>query len=91
MSQSFNFGRNVFAVADTGSSSLILPYDIWKFTMQWQIGPLMKGDYSCSINGVCRMKCSQIPSLPVIDLMMNGYWIEVSVDDFVVNLGNNLC
>lgn len=37
------------------------------------------------------MKCSQIPSLPVIDLMMNGYWIEVSVDDFVVNLGNNLC
>jgi hypothetical protein len=23
--------------------------------------------------------------------MLNGYWIEVSVDDFVINRGNDIC
>ncbi len=31
-------------------------------------------------------QCADIPKLPQFDLLFGGYWLQVSIDDLVLNL-----
>ena len=35
--------------------------------------------------------CSDIPELKTIDILWGGVWLEVLVDDYVVNFDGNTC
>jgi hypothetical protein len=35
--------------------------------------------------------CSDIDSLPSVDLLLGSYWAEMQPDNYVLNYGGNLC
>ena len=35
--------------------------------------------------------CSEVKSLPTIDVLFGGYWLEVLVSDYVENRGTGIC
>ncbi len=36
-------------------------------------------------------QCADIPKLPQFDLLFGGYWLQVSIDDLVLNLDGYTC
>ena len=79
------------AILDSGTSCAILPTDVYDATLDILVSYLSYTEYDDWYGWGYLFYCNEIDSLPTIDILYGGYWMEVLVDDYVVNFGDGTC
>ena len=80
---------NILGITDTGSSCLSLPGDLYNFVIRKLVQYLSYTEYDQYWGYL--FYCTDVTSLPSMDILFGDYWFEVLVDDYVINFGNNVC
>lgn len=83
--------NEVFAISDSGSSCLVLPNDLYTFVLDKLIPLLSYYEWDSTYGWGYLYYCSDISALKTIDILFGGVWLEVLVDDYIVNFGNGTC
>jgi len=81
----------IYGITDTGSSCLSLPTDLYNFVISYLLNYLSYYEYDYYYGWGYLYYCSDISSLPAIDLLWGGYWLEIFVDDYIVNFDDYTC
>jgi Eukaryotic aspartyl protease len=81
--------ETITGVIDTGSSCLVLSYYMYEnfiaYLLTYLSSTTMDDNWGNLFN------CSEIGNLPTIDLLLDGVWFEMIVDDYVVNFDGTTC
>lgn len=80
----------VLGYTSTSESCLVLPYTFYEWAVPYLVeNYLSYYEYDYSWGYI--FDCSEIASIPTIDLLFGGYWMEMLVDDYVINLDGTTC
>lgn len=82
-------GVGIFAITDTASSCISLPTYLYEFVIL-ELFDYVGVTYTSNGWGYV-FNCDEADLLPNIDLLYGGFWLEMLVDDYVVNLGDDIC
>jgi hypothetical protein len=80
----------LYAYTSTAEACLALPEDLYYWAVPYLFDNYVIDYYYDNFWGYY-FDCSMIDSLPTIDLLFGGYWLEVLVDDYVINFGDGTC
>lgn len=72
----------VFTVLNSGEGYFRLPTPIYNFVIPFLLRNLTMYGYASESDLGYIMYCSEIPLLPVIDIFLNGYWLEILPKDY---------
>jgi hypothetical protein len=81
----------ILAIVDSGSSCIVLSYYVYNFVMDELLSMLSYYEVDSSYGWGYLWYCSDIPALKTIDILWGGVWLEVLVDDYVVNFDGTVC
>jgi hypothetical protein len=80
----------VYSYTTTSEACLVLPSNFYDWALPYLLDNYIFTYYYDNYWGYY-FDCSMIDSLPTIDLLFGGYWLEVLVDDYVINFGDGTC
>jgi hypothetical protein len=76
---------------DSGTSCLILPTAEYEFVIQAILDTLSTYTYDNLYGWGYLFDCAEKSRLPTIDLLYGGYWMEMQVDDYIVEFSGGEC
>lgn len=69
----------------------MLPNDLYTFIINKLLPLLEFYQWDSTYGWGYLYYCSDIPVLKTIDILYGGVWLEILVDDYIVNFGNGTC
>lgn len=81
----------ILAIADSGSSCLVLSDGVYEFVIEKLLDMLSYYEVDSTYGWGYLYYCSDVANLKTIDILWGGVWLEVSVDDYIVNFDGYTC
>lgn len=82
----------VLGYTSTSEACLVLPYSFYDWAVPYFVeNYLFNYDYYYDFSWGYIFDCAAISDLPTIDLLFGGYWMEMLVDDYVINFDGSSC
>jgi len=81
----------VLSITDSGSSCIALSKYVYDYVIGRLLDSLSYYEYDNVYGWGYLFYCSDVPNLPTFDVLFGDYWLEVMVDDYVVNFDGNTC
>lgn len=87
--EAYAYPYKSLALVDSGTSCLHLPPDLTDFLISKLLKYVETYSYDRAGGWGYIFECSEIFNLPALDIMIDGVWLEIFVDDYVQFLGNS--
>jgi hypothetical protein len=79
----------VLAIIDSGSACLSLSDYVYDYVVERLLNPLSYKDFDSTWGYL--FYCSEVDLLETFDVLFGDVWLEVLVDDYVINFDGSTC